>query len=578
MIPRRPRFSRVAVTLPVALLFLSPLPVHATDNGLGGKPLMGWSSWSSLKKGISETKIKAQADVMAAQLKSFGYEYINLDAGWRNEAGWDEFGRETWDPAKFPNGIPALAAYIHGKGLKIGIYLHPGMDLGPNSPYELNTPILGTPYHARDITDTTQWGNTNMSAYRIDVTKPGALEYIQSYADLLASWGIDYIKFDFVGPGGGNVAADSRAEMHAWTQALRSTPAGSAPIWIELSNSLNINYVSEWQQIANGWRIEGDIESGSNGFLTKWTNVLKRFTDAPKWTAFAGPGGWNDFDAVPVGNGSNDGITTDERRTAVTLWSIGCSPLILGANLTVLDNGDLPLITNSEAIAVNQAGTIATPVSQATLQQVWRVKNADGSYTVALFNLDAVTATVTAKWSDLGFSGSAKVRDLWTHGELGSYSGTFSASLASHASRLLRVTPQAGTTYEAEALPYVASGATASITADAAASGGKWLQLAGNSLNDYIEVTLPSVSAASYQLQLRYKTNNNRGKVTLKVDGVQLGGTLDQYASTVSYKSVTFGIKALTAGTHQLRLTVTGKNASSSNYSVSADAFVLVKQ
>jgi len=561
----------------LALLTVAP-QARATDNGLGAKPLMGWSSWSSLKKSIDENKIKAQADVMAAQLLSFGYQYINLDAGWRDETHWDEFGRETWDPVKFPNGIPALAAYIHGKGLKIGIYLHPGMDLGPNSPYELNTPILGTPYHAQDITDITQWGNTNKSAYRIDFAKPGANEYIQGYADLLASWGIDYIKFDFVGPGGGTVAADSRAEMHVWTQALRSTPVGSAPIWIELSNSLAIANVSEWQQIANGWRIEGDIESGSLGKLTTWTNVNKRFTDAPKWTSFGGPGGWNDFDAVPVGNGANDGITDDERKTAVTLWSIGCTPLILGTNLTILDSAALPLLTNPEAIAINQAGRIASPISQATTSQVWRVQNADGSWTVALFNLGSAAATVTANWSDLFITNGATVRDLWTHAELGAFPTSFSASLASHASRLLKVTAQPALNFEAESLPFVASGASAVITTDSAASGGKWLQLSGNSTNDYIEVTLPSIAAGTYSIQLRWKANNNRGKMTLKVDGAQLGGTLDQYASTVSYKTTTFGTRALTAGTHTLRPTVTGKNSASSSYYVSQDKWVLVQQ
>jgi hypothetical protein len=568
--------------LAAVILLVAVAPgARATDNGLGAKPLMGWSSWSSLKKGIDENKIKAQADVMAAQLKQFGYQYINLDAGWRDATRWDEFGRETWDAAKFPSGIPALAAYVHGKGLKLGIYLHPGMDLGPNSPYELNTPILGTSFHAQDITDITQWGNTNKSAYRIDFSKPGAREYIQSYADLMASWGIDYIKFDFVGPGGGVIAADSREEMRVWTQALRSTPAGSAPIWIELSNSLDINFVTDWQQIANGWRIEGDIESGSNGTLTTWTNVNKRFTDAPKWKSFGGPGGWNDFDALPVGNGANDGITNDERQTAVTLWSIGCTPLILGADLTILDNAAVPLLTNTEVIAINQAGRIASPISQATSQQVWRVQNADGTWTVALFNLGSTAATVTASWSDLGIVAGASVRDLWSHAELGNFPTSFSASLASHASRLLKVTalPAPPTLkFEAEGLTYVASGASAVITSDSAASGGKWLQLSGNSTNDYIEVTLPSVAAGSYQIQLRWKANNNRGKMTLKVDGAQLGGTLDQYASSVSYKTTTFGTKALAAGTHKLRLTITGKNSASSSYYASEDTWVLVKQ
>jgi alpha-galactosidase len=575
-------FTRTKSALLAALLLGSASAAHATDNGLAARPLMGWSSWSSLKKNIDEATIKAQADVMAAQLKSFGYEYINLDSGWRDATRWDEFGREAWDTAKFPGGIPALAAYVHGKGLKLGIYLHPGMDLGPNSPYELNTPIEGTPYHARDITDTTQFGNTIGSSYRIDFTKPGAHEYIQGYANLLASWGIDYIKFDFVGPGGGTGPADAREEMQQWSTALRNTPAGSLPVWIELSNSLSFTYASTWRTVANGWRIDGDIESGTSGKLGSWTNVNKRFTDAPKWTPFAGAGGWNDFDSVPLGAGANDGLTTDERVTAMTLWSIGCSPLFIGGNLTTLDNADLALLTNAEVLAVNQAGHVASPVSQASTSQVWRVANGNGSFTVALFNLGSAAATVTANWSDLGFSGAATVRDLWTHAAVGTFTGSFGASLASHASRLLTVTPVPPPTslnYEAELLTFVASGATASVQTDAPASGGKHVQLAGNSTGDYLELTLPSVAAGTYQLTLKWKANNNRGKVTLKVDGTQLGGTLDQYAATASYKSTTFGVTTFAStATHKLRLTVTGKNASSSSYNVSADAIVLVKQ
>jgi alpha-galactosidase len=574
----RPTRYTAALCLILAPIFAA-LPARANDNGLGAKPLMGWSSWSSLKKNINEATIKAQADVMAGQLKSFGYTYINLDAGWDDPANWDAFGRQLPDPTKFPNGIKSLADYVHAQGLKLGIYMHPGMDLGPNSPYELNTPIEGTPYHARDIVDISQWGNTDKTAYRIDFAKPGAVEYTQSYANLLASWGVDYIKFDFVGPGGGLAPADNRVDMQNWLAALKNTAtAGSQPIWIELSNSLSFTYVTTWQAVANGWRIDGDIESGSNGKLTTWTNVNKRFTDGPKWAPYGAPGGWNDFDSVPIGNGDNDGITSDERQTAMTLWAISCSPLILGANLTTLDNADLALITNSEVIAVDQAGTIATPVSQASSQQVWRVKNADGSYTVALFNLATSAATVKANWSDLGISGWASVHDLWTHGELGLYNGSFSASLAAHASRLLRVTPSVTTTYEAESLTYVASGATSSLVTDSAASGGKWVQLSGNSVGDYIEYTLPSLAAGTYQFQLRWKANNNRAKITFKVDGAQVGGTLDQYASSVSYKTTTFGSKALAAGVHKIRLTATSKNTSSSSYVISADSFILEKQ
>src|SRR5829696_8120317 len=118
----RSTLTALAVTAVLALPH-----ARAADNGLAQKPLMGWSSWSHFKKNFTEATIKAQADAMAANLAAFGYEYINIDAGWRDYANWDAYGRETWDPVKFPNGIRAVADYVHAKGLKLGIYLHPGM-------------------------------------------------------------------------------------------------------------------------------------------------------------------------------------------------------------------------------------------------------------------------------------------------------------------------------------------------------------------------------------------------------------------------------------------------------------------
>jgi MYXO-CTERM domain-containing protein len=465
------------------VLMMLSAPAGAANNGLGQTPLMGWTSWSHFKKGINEKVIQGQADAMATRLKAFGYTYLNLDSGWRDYNNWDPNGREIPDPRKFPSGLAALATYVHGKGLNLGIYLHPGMDLGPNSPYELNTPILGSTAHAQDISNMAVWGNTDKTAYKIDLTKPGATEYIQSYANLVASWGIDYIKFDFVGPGGGLVPADNRDEMKQWLMALQNTPPGSRPVWIELSNGLSFAYVADWKMVANGWRIDGDIESGAMGTLTTWNAVARRFVDAPKWASSAGPGGWNDFDALPLGMGDGDGLTVDERQTTMTLWAIGCSPLILGADLTNLDPGDFALITNPEVIAVDQAGRVATPVSNDPALQVWRARNADGSYTVALFNLGATAAMVTATWTAVGVQGPALVRDLFSRKDLGSFDTGFGAMLASHASRLLRVGGDGGRGDGGAPVPdadltadagdgVIDASASDALVADAGAAGG----------------------------------------------------------------------------------------------------------
>jgi hypothetical protein len=402
------------------------------------EPPMGWSSWSSLHGNISEAKIEAEALSMHQNLQRYGFQYVNVDAGWNK--GVDANGRDTWDTTKFPNGIAPVAKYVHSLGLKFGIYLVPGV---PAAAVTANSPILGTPYHISDIIDPSQPGNTaNQGAAKIDFSKPGAMAYVQSQVNLLASWGVDYVKMDFVGPGGGRVAADNRPDIMAWHTAIQRS---HRQIHLELSNSLSFANAAVWEQNSNGWRIEGDVECYSHCVgLTNWNvRVSLRFNDVPKWLPYAGPGHWNDLDSLEVGNGTTiDGISADESQSMMTLWSIESAPLLLGTDLTKpLDPADMTLLSNREVIGVDQAGHPAHPVSQATPQQVWFAKNPNGSYTVALFNLGTAPATVTANWSDLGFTGGAFVRDLWSHSNLGVVSGSFSATLASHASRLLTVWP-----------------------------------------------------------------------------------------------------------------------------------------
>lgn len=453
--PRVMQHSMIRAAVLAGLLAAAPLPVAAAqgaaaatgvaDFGAGAHaagpdalPPMGWSSWSSFHGGISEALIESQASAMHASLQRFGYRYVNIDAGWSDHV--DANGRDAWNTTKFPDGIPAVAAYVHKLGLKFGIYLVPGI---PKAALTANSAIAGTAFHVLDIADTSTPGNTaNDGSARIDYSKPGAAAYVQSQADLLASWGVDYIKMDFVGPGGGRVAADNRPDIQQWHAAIQRT---GRPMHLELSNALSFADASTWAQYSNGWRIEGDVECYSHcpGLLTSWgTRILRRFTDVPQWIPFAGPGHWNDLDSLEVGNGSTEGLTPDERQSTVTLWAIESAPLLLGTDLTKLDPADLALITNPEVIRVDQAGRPAHPVSQAAPQQVWISQNRDHGYTVALFNLGDTSSTVTANWTDLGLKSgsSAVVRDLWQRKTLGVVVGGYSVTLAPHASVLLRVT------------------------------------------------------------------------------------------------------------------------------------------
>ena len=140
----------------------------------------------------------------------------------------------------------------------------------------------------------------------------------------------------------------------------------------------------------------------------QWDNSVKqRWAETPAWISHAGPGGWNDLDSLDVGNGAADGLTEDERQSYMTLWAISASPLYTGDDVTKLDKFGLSLLTHRDVLAINQQGKPARPVNSKTKQQVWRVRNNDGSYTVALFNLASQDKVVSTDWAELGFGGSA---------------------------------------------------------------------------------------------------------------------------------------------------------------------------
>jgi alpha-galactosidase len=408
---------------------------HAENNGLAATPFIGWSTLSYVGKNPTEANVEAQAQVEASKLKAYGYNYVLLDDWfYLNPATTvDQYGRWAIDGSKFPHGIAAVANYVHSLGLKFGFYVTPGI---PVAAVNQNTPIQGTSYHARDIADTSKHeinynfghGSNVTVMYYINYSKPGAQAYINSWADQLASWGVDFLKIDGVG-------SFDIPDVLAWDTALRQS---GRPIVYDLSNALSIKDIATWRVHANAWRISGDVQCYCSAGLVTWKSFSSRFGLAPKWVSYNGTNGWNDLDSINVAG--RDGITNTERQTYMTLWAIEAAPLYAGDNLTTMDNYGLSLLTNKEVIAVDQAGHAAHPVSQSSNQQVWFSNNGNGTYTVGLFNLGTSTATVTANWSSLGFSGSAPVRDLWSHTNLGSFTNSFSASIPAHGSRLLTVT------------------------------------------------------------------------------------------------------------------------------------------
>jgi len=428
----------------------------AAEKALAAKPYQGWSSWSmqsskypglnpkGMGSWLNEANILKQTDAVAAKLKSSGYEYINMDAGWWMNWDWvpdfDANGRPKTNAERFPRGIKYVADYIHRKGMKSGIYLPVGLEKVNYDKGDF--PIAGAASCSThdivydDLRTTNGWD----SSYKLDFAKPCAQKYIDSIAAMFAGWGIDFFKLDGVGPGSGKAGVnyDNRDEVAAYRKALDAT---GRKIHFEVSWSLDIAAIDTWKAHTNGWRIDTDVECYCDTLVTWENSVDNRWADLPQWIRHAGPGGWNDLDSLDVGNGEMDGINPDERQSYMTLWSIAAAPLYTGDDVTKLDKLGEKLLTNPEVLAVNQQGRPASPVKEGVDQQTWWVRNADGSFTVALFNLASTPKAVQGRWSDLGMTGAGRVRDLWARKDLGTFAGGYGALLPPHGSRLFKVTP-----------------------------------------------------------------------------------------------------------------------------------------
>ncbi|HEV3380957.1 MAG TPA: NEW3 domain-containing protein [Trebonia sp.] len=438
----------VPFTIMIAVAAGPAAPAEAEANGVGQTPAMGWSSWSFIRHDPTEAGIEAQAKAMHdSGLQSAGYQYVNIDDFWYNCPGSqgpdvDQYGRWVINSAEFPpsgteNGIEATASYVHHLGLKFGIYLTPGIS---EQAVAQNTPIEGTSYTADEIAEPdVSENNYNCGGMAgIDYSKPGAQQFIDSWADELASWGVDYVKLDGVG-------SFDIPDVEAWSTALRQT---GRPIHLELSNSLNINDASTWQDYANGWRTGGDIECycGANGSsypLTDWSNISSRFDQVAEWQPYGGPGAYNDYDSIEVGNGSaDDGLTYAESMTQLSLWSLASSPLMLGTDLTNLNAADLALLKNRAVIAVDQDGIDASRLVDTAAEQVFAKTEKSGDVDAGLFNTSGETETITASAASLGLSPGTDylIDNLWT-GQETETAGTISEVVPSHGVALLRVTP-----------------------------------------------------------------------------------------------------------------------------------------
>jgi hypothetical protein len=451
-------------------------------------PYLGWSSWSlqatraaglnpnGSYSWLTEDNLLAQVDVMATKLKDYGYQYINIDAGWWRTWNWtpvyDEHGRAAVWPTRFPSGMKSVVDYIHSKGLKVGIYMPAGLETGKEGDtaatgQDLTKTVAGAPQCtlADVIYPDKRLTNGWQSAYQLDFTDGDgcAQAYVNSMVDLFESWGgVDLIKVDGVGPGSGhtdisgaNARYDNRAEIAAYDKAFQAT---GHHVEIQVSWAVSQDYITDWQTYADSWRSDWDVECYCST-LTTWSSASNRLANALDWAEHAGPDtGWTNLDSLEVGSGALDGLTDTERRSVTGIWSIASAPLYLGDDLTKLDDYGLSLVTNRAVLAVDQdplASTLAL-VSQDGGRYVVSRRLADGDVVVGVFNLGDAPATIGTSVTDAATAAGAKlaarksyaVTDLWSH-ETTQTTGRIVASVPAHGSTLYRISADPGAVSEA---------------------------------------------------------------------------------------------------------------------------------
>jgi hypothetical protein len=501
----------------------------AESNGVGATPAMGWSSWSFVRRNPTAATIEAQAAALVSSgLSSAGYDYVNVDDFWYQCPGSqgpnvDGNGRWVTNATAFPpsssgeNGIAVVAGYVHSLGLKFGLYVTPGIS---KQAVAKNTPVLGTSYTADQIATTAGENNYNCGGMTgLNYSSPGAQDFIDSWADEFASWGVDYVKLDGVGD-------SDIGDVEAWSTALAQT---GRPIHLELSNSLDIANAPVWAQYSNGWRTGGDIEcycSSSSYPLTSWSNVQSRFAQTAQWQPYGGPGAFNDYDSIEIGNGTtDDGLTDAEAQSQLSLWAMAASPLILGIDLTHLNSTELGYLKNTAVIAVDQDGIDASRIVSNTNQQVYAKTEQNGDVILGLFNFSgSASQTVTVSLAAAGIRGSATATDLWTGAPAGTLSGTYSVSLGPGAVQLLKLVPVSGTagatTYQAAAPGNTLAGG-AVVASCNSCLGGQKVGYVGNGGT----LTFTNVNAATsgnYQVQIGYLdgTSGTVGRsATISVNG-----------------------------------------------------------
>ncbi|MFC4537131.1 RICIN domain-containing protein, partial [Sphaerisporangium dianthi] len=372
-------------------------------------PPMGWASWNTFAAQINYNVIKAQTDAMVSSgMKDAGYQYVNIDEGWW-QGTRDAAGNITVDTAEWPGGMKAIADYIHSKGLKAGIYTDAGRD-GCGYYYPTGRPAAP--------------GSGSEGHYDQDF-----LQFSQ--------WGFDFVKVDWCG--GNAEGLDSRRTYQAISDAIgRATAQTGRPMVLSICNWGNQSPWDWAPGMSTMWRTSGDIIYW--GQAASMDRVLANFDSAQHASAQT-PGHYNDPDMLIVGMPN---FSAAQNRTHMSLWAISGAPLLAGNKLTDMSAETKAILTNREVLAVDQDSLgrqgVKVAEDQSGRQVYSKVLSGTGRRAVLLLNRTTSSAAITARWSDLGLTGSATVRNPWTGTDAGTFSGGYTVTVPAREAVLLTVT------------------------------------------------------------------------------------------------------------------------------------------
>ena len=389
-------------------------------------PPMGWNSWYIHYDRVSDATMRNAADQMIASgMADFGYQFVNIDDCWMKKQG-DVPYRDA-EGAVLPNwnfpDMKALADYIHGKGLKAGLYTSPG-----------------------------SW---TCGGY------VGAYQHEATDAKKFANWGFDFLKYDWCSYGQIFRGGDPRLTNTISAQAAKGLAGFQFPyqlMWGELQKQnrdivfnlcqYGMGDVWKWGgEVGNSWRTTGDLGLERGSRLPGFYKIA--FSNARHWE-FAKPGAWNDPDYILIGwvgdaHGMGEGkkttLTPNEQYSYMSLWSLMAAPLIFSGDMAKLDAFTLNVLCNAEVIEVDQdpLGKQAKILRQSSDEFVLVKELEDGSKVVGLFNLSEHPATLAVSWSELNVSGKQRVRDLWRQKDLGKINKEFQIGVPRHGVALVRI-------------------------------------------------------------------------------------------------------------------------------------------